>query len=634
MKTLLLLLSVSIALSLNSYAQKTGSFNEIITFNGEQRTLSFYVPSNYSPDSTYKLMVGLHGMGDNSSNYSSAIHSSLSWQTVIPNTIFVYPDGGSDQSKDFYAPLGDEQIITEAINYAKSLYSNIDSDEIILQGFSLGGRSALIFGLDNPEMFKGLVLNTPAIQGIFDLENELGLAYSINYKNASKIPIAIVHGEEDFPYLEINQKLEKKLIRENGVVYRAQIPNMPHTIPPSQIEVSFFNFVNNPLRNGVDIELVDLEIPQRTCDNTLKPKILIRNFGGIASGPINLKVIINGNETGYLQDIILEPFNSLEIALQNESLTLSEGLNTVEVIAEPSSGTDLNENNNSTTSEISMYSESIGESLFMGFEGQEKYTEDWFNESEGNLLTWGIDGDVSKSGNNSMSTFNTILLFTSQGLSEDLLSPYFDLTQIENKSVTFDYAFNYHKYTPPYFTQDVIFTDTLKVYISNDCGETYDLLFEKAGEDLATASQPIENPLNLTSAIYVPNNDEWGTINIDLSDYSFQSSSTLKFSLVSGQGGTIYIDNIIIGDAPTSVESIAKKTFTITPNPAKSNIKIDDNYQSAETTYTLTSITGNIIDSFDVNNSMNIDVNKLNSGVYFITKTNGNSSETHKFIKE
>ena len=324
----------------------------------------------------------------------------------------------------------------------------------------------------------------------------------------------------------------------------------------------------------------------------------------------------------------------MEIALQNESLTLSEGLNTVEVIAEPSSGTDLNENNNSVTSEISMYSESIGESLFMGFEGQEKYTEDWFNESEGNLLTWGIDGDVSKSGNNSMSTFNTILLFTSQGLSEDLLSPYFDLTQIENKSVTFDYAFNYHKYTPPYFTQDVIFTDTLKVYISNDCGETYDLLFEKAGEDLATASQPIENPLNLTSAIYVPNNDEWGTINIDLSDYSFQSNSTLKFSLVSGQGGTIYIDNIIIGDAPTSVESIAKKTFTITPNPAKSNIKIDDNYQSAETKYTLTSITGNIIDSFDVNNSMNIDVNKLNSGVYFITKTNGNSSETHKFIKE
>ena len=621
-------------MSFSAYAQKTGSFDETITFNGEQRVISFYVPANYSPDSTYKLMVGLHGSGDNSANYSSTIHNTLKWQTFLPNTIFVYPDGGNDQSRDFYAPSGDEQIINEAINLAKSNYSNIDNDEIILQGFSLGGRSALIFGLDNYEIFKGLVLNTPAIQGIYDLENKLGQTYSINYKNSSKIPIAIVHGEDDFAFLEINQKLEKRIIRESGIIYRVQVQNMPHTLPPSQIEVNFFNFINNPYRNGVDIQVVDLDMPQRTCDNSFIPKLLIRNFGGITSGKISVKVIINGKVKEFPLDITLEPYKTLSFSLNDHDLALSSGVNIIQVIAEPVSGTDLNVNNNSLKGEISVYRDAISEPFSLGFEGNEKYFDDWFNETEGNLFIWSLDDEVSKTGTSSMSTFNTILLFVSRGLSEDLLSPYFDLSQLVNKSVSFDYAFNYHKYTPPYFTADVIFTDTLKVFISNDCGETYDLLFEKSGAELATATNPIVNAIDINSAIFIPNKNEWKTINIDLSDYSIETKSTLKFSLVSGQGGTTYLDNIRIGDAATSVEAITGYTFSISPNPAKSIIKIDDNNTVNGTKYTLTTINGSIIDSYDSNSISNVDISSLHSGVYFITKTNGTTSETQKFIKE
>jgi hypothetical protein len=284
--------------------------------------------------------------------------------------------------------------------------------------------------------------------------------------------------------------------------------------------------------------------------------------------------------------------------------------------------------------EISVYRDAIREPFSVGFEGNEKYFEDWFNETDGNLFIWSLDDQVSKTGTSSMSTFNTILLFFSRGLSEDLFSPYFDLSQLENKSFSFDYAFNYHKYTPPYFTADVIFTDTLKVFISNDCGVTYDLLFEKSGAELATATNPITNALDINSAIFTPNKDEWKTINIDLSDYSIETKSTLKFSLVSGQGGTTYLDNIRIGDAATTVEAITGKTFTISPNPAKSIIKIDDNNTVSGTKYTLTSINGSIIDSYESNSISNVDISKLNSGVYFITKTNGTTSETQKFIKE
>ncbi len=88
------------------------------------------------------LIIGLHGLGDNSVSYRNAWTGSFAFATHMPNTILICPDGGSDQNKDFYMPAGDEAIIQECISYAQAHY-NINPSEIILQGFSLGGRSAL-----------------------------------------------------------------------------------------------------------------------------------------------------------------------------------------------------------------------------------------------------------------------------------------------------------------------------------------------------------------------------------------------------------------------------------------------------------------------------------------------------------
>lgn len=630
MKKIILLLALAISLSLSVSAQKTGSFDEIINFNGEARTLSYYVPLDYSPDSTYKLMVGLHGSGDNSANYRNGINNQLSWQDSIKKTIFVYPDGGNDQVRDFYAPEGDEQIINEAINSAKSLYPNIDENEIILQGFSLGARSALKFGLDNHIFFKGLVLNTPAIQGIYDLDNNPIASLMFAYENASQIPIAIVHGEADFAYLEINQKLERKLIDNDGIVFRVQIPNMPHTIPPAQFESTFFNFVNNPYRNGVDIHFVDLELPQRTCSDFVQPELLLRNFGGIPSGAININYSINGQSYDFVYDVNLEPYQSFRIPLVNDYI-LKDGENDIKVtLISIGNGEEINPNNNTLEAKINYYSQAIAEPITMGFEGNEKYFEDWFSETDGNLLTWEVDETVAKSGSKSLTTFNTILLFASFGLSEDFLSPYFDLTQLTNKIVKFDLAFNYQKYTPPYFTEDVIFTDTLKVAISTDCGETYELLYEKSGAELATTNEPILNPLEIQSTIFTPTANDWRTETIDLSDYSDYNNVSLKFSLVSGQGGSIYLDNIKIGDSQTSVDSEEATTFSLSPNPATSELNILENDGTKISNYTITNLSGEKVGTYT--NSKKIDVSGLSSGVYFITKEGTN--ELIKFIKQ
>src|SRR5665647_2517465 len=103
-------------ITISSKAQQIGSFSDTINFMSQDRILSCYVPTNYDTSINYRLMVCLHGLGDNSNNYRNGLINSLNWKTVFTNTIFICPDGGSDANKDFSTPPGDEEIIAKCID--------------------------------------------------------------------------------------------------------------------------------------------------------------------------------------------------------------------------------------------------------------------------------------------------------------------------------------------------------------------------------------------------------------------------------------------------------------------------------------------------------------------------------------
>ncbi|MDP5171065.1 MAG: hypothetical protein NWR72_12545, partial [Bacteroidia bacterium] len=77
-------------LSSTIYAQQTGSFNATVSFMGQNRTLSCFVPTDYDSASNYRLLIGLHGLGDNSSNYRNALINSLGWSNMFDSTIFIF----------------------------------------------------------------------------------------------------------------------------------------------------------------------------------------------------------------------------------------------------------------------------------------------------------------------------------------------------------------------------------------------------------------------------------------------------------------------------------------------------------------------------------------------------------------
>jgi hypothetical protein len=234
---------------------------------------------------------------------------------------------------------------------------------------------------------------------------------------------------------------------------------------------------------------------------------------------------------------------------------------------------------------------------------------------------------------------NTILIFDNIGISEELTSPPVDLSSKSNPILTFDIAFNYMKYTPPYFTADVFFTDTLEILISTDNGENYQSIYKKYGEELATTEEPIENPLSIENCIFYPSSDEWRQDTIDLADYSEVESALFKFQLSSGLGGSINIDNFKIDSFdPTSVIDNNIQSINLSPNPATEHANIYFNVtEYGQYSLKIMDLLGNVIN--EVNNlegigefSQTIDVSKLTSGIYLIKIESKNGARIGKLI--
>lgn len=545
-----------------SWAQKTGSFQEDITFNSESRTLACFVPNDYEPNTTYNLMIGLHGLGASGTNYRNALINSAGLDDIFKTTIFICPDGGSDQNKDFYTPEGDEAIIEEAIKWAVDHYE-INEDAIILQGFSLGGRSALKYGLEHTDRFSGLFLATPAVQGLLDADNAPEVGFGFAYQNASQIPIAITLGLDDLVYISSVEKTVNHLVENNAQLQYRFIKNMGHTLPNKVVTSQLAGFLKQPISTQLDVELRDLKSKDLHCTEWVSSNCLVRNTGSETINSIRISYGTTNLSQEYTWTGSLAPYQHANITLPDFESAVDGQLLKAQITS-INNETDSIADNNADSTEIFVSNTGLQLPYTEDFEGD---VIDWTLESTGSLFEWYLDNTVGKSGGQSMSTFNTIWVFTTLNEVETFNSPVLDLSSLEAPSMSFDVAYSYHKFTPPYFTQETILADTLIVSISSDCGANIQVLFKKGGEELITASNPIENPLNVNSSFFTPTEQEWQNIAIGLQEFGELENAVISFSYKSVMGGNIYIDNVAFGDYLSVDEQAQALDIDIYPNP-------------------------------------------------------------------
>lgn len=629
MKTLNTLFTLLFLAAMTTFAQ-TKSFNTTIPFGSENRTLSCFVPENYDSTQAYRLMICLHGLGDNSTNYRNALINSLNWPSLYPKTIFVCPDGGSDQNKDFYQPRGDQEIITRAIQFARENYT-IDTQAIFLQGFSLGGRSALKFGLENPSLFKGLLLNTPALQGLMDVQNNPASSLQYNYANAANLPMFITVGASDYTYDYQIGALVKVLKKHNTPIHFERIANLAHGIPNASVTQKSFAFLVNQQVPHIDADLFEISGSSESCSSLFTTKVLVRNNGD--SVIHSLSLLIRAGTTSTVQQwsgtILPNRYEEVPVSLSlpsGGSYTLSLSIAGVNELS-----SDENTGNNDLNQPIAVAPSQPKNTVVQNFDDT---TTSWFIHPSGSMFEWFMDEQVKKSGTRSISSFNTALLFYSRNAVESFSSPFINISALSKKELNFDLAFTYFKYTPPYVATETNFADTLEILVSTDCGATYTSVYKKGGEQLSTTAGPIVNALNLQACSFIPTADQWRTETIDLSNFASAENALFRFNCISGMGGSLNIDNISFGASYVGINETVdtKSSFSMYPNPANEWVTIE-NLQGAIGDLVLMDITGKMMTRQPITSStMNLSLTEIPEGLYFAQVTLGGQTIIQKLL--
>ncbi len=561
------------AAQLTSWAQTTGNIEASVNFMDESRIISGFVPTSYDSTQQYKLFVGLHGLGDNSNNYRSAIINN-GWDDIFDQTIFLCPDGGDDGNSDFNVPAGDEAIIQECINYALDNY-NIDTTDIILQGFSLGGRAAMKYGLNHPEKFKGLMLNTPAIQGVNDALNTMADSNNVDfeYSNADQIPMFITIGDQDDLYHYTLNAVYPILKKNNGQLKYEVIAGLGHSIPSNAIMTEGMNFFNQTTPTNFDVDLFEISNKKRFCGSDFSPEFIVRNIGDSTVTTLDINYAIDGTDYSYTWNGNMLSFDHAVIQLPNH--TLSDGNHSldIEIGLINQSQVDAQAANNTLNKSFTSGSANYEIDFYTDFENDNT---DWVFEENFNVFEWDINDDASKSGEYALSNFNCPLVFDTKGRVESVETPIINFSNASSnhRVLSFDLAYNYLKYTPPFVTETIYFADTLEIFISTDCGETYESIFRKGGYALGT-SIPLLNPTTIANCIFTPTDNEWEKMEIDLSSYSEAEEVQIKFSYESAMGGTIYVDNVQVNTQPLDIEEEVALNLNLSPNPSSDYLVVE-----------------------------------------------------------
>ena len=628
MKKYLILIAAA-CLGKGALAQQTGSFTSSVTFNGSARTLANFVPTTYTAAQPHKLVIALHGMGDAAVNYRNALVNSLAFPAAFPNTILVCPDGGSDQGRDFYQPAGDELIIEEAINYARANY-NIDTNEIILQGFSLGGRSALKYGLENTAKFKALLLNTPAIQGVKEAANEA--AFDFNFAAANTLPIYVTIGDNDPLYNEPVNRTVAQLVANNGkVAYK--VFSGAHTIPPFQ-DYPYNTFFNQPYSNGADAGIYRLAVPERACDRIIGSNILFQNTGNVSLDSIRFVFGIGndldtvkwqGNLAPNESEVINLPY--FDAGNQNtDYYDFKVGIAGVNQL------TDTFTDFNAVEKPVHIMQEVLSLPFEEHFQNEAALSKWAWNNSGDYILPFEYYEDDA-----ALFSLNSIFIFDNAGTREEVISPRLDLRNQGNVYLHFNVDYNYVKYTPDVFA-DTVFSDTLEVLVSTDCGATYTSLFKKAGADLSGHDEPLLNPLNLDAIAVAKDESKYRPFTIDVSQLAGQENVAFKFSYISALGGYIYLDDVSVNNSPVSAKEVVVKqsALNLYPNPTDGLLQLSLNNGKVIESVIAYNINGQeVLNSKGSGSSVQqVEVRHLAAGVYWLQLKSGSDIFKAKFVKQ
>ena len=206
-----------------------------------------------------------------------------------------------------------------------------------------------------------------------------------------------------------------------------------------------------------------------------------------------------------------------------------------------------------------------------------------------------------------------------------IYSPSFNLVSAVTAQLSFKYA---------YAQQSLSNADRFKVYVSINCGSSWNVLYDVAGTPLSTTGAPV-------GGSFIPNTLQWKTENIDLLGYSNMPSVYFKFEFtpdVNGSGNNFYLDDINLSSVVGLNEFKNElKKVNVFPNPFTDEVIVDNNGNEGINSIKVYDVSSRLLKEIDLHEVKGRIVLKeaadLNKGIYFLELKSENNSRTLKLIK-
>ncbi len=213
-------------------------------------------------------------------------------------------------------------------------------------------------------------------------------------------------------------------------------------------------------------------------------------------------------------------------------LSVSAGSHTLEVEVDPA-GVDENPANDDATVTFEVMGSGGGpSSVSQGFEGGTFPPSGWSLANPDDAEAWSRTTSAGAFGGSSASAHFDNFEDDYRGEVDYLYSPFVDLSSASSPTLAFDVA--YARYSGEY-------SDGLTVHVSDDCGTSWEQVYNKSGTTLATASDH--------SDPFVPTSGEWRTETVSLASWAGEATVLVVFGNVTGYGNNLFLDDVTIGPA-------------------------------------------------------------------------------------
>ena len=328
----------------------------------------------------------------------------------------------------------------------------------------------------------------------------------------------------------------------------------------------------DPIDYDNDLGIFNVSSPDiATCNSSITPSIIVKNYGNNTAINPTIRLSVNGT----LQETLspnLSITTSTTITFSEVSLVEGNSLLEFEILT-VNGTSDENPLNNTKQHKIVLLPVSQANIAENFQNGIENMTIDNIDDDK----TWEIvDAPNGIRGNKAL--YIDYHDYGNYGAEDWLTSPVMDFSDLPSARLIFDYA--HAKYPER--------NDQLKVLLSDNCGVSYEELFNESGNSLSTVSGT--RTKNFTPATI----EDWQSMSIDLSSYIGNSEIQIAFVGKNDFGNNIYLDNIyLITSQEVNAKLLQINTPAIVANNAVQPLSI-----------TVKNIGGTVIRELDISYSI------------------------------